>query len=780
MDENLVPFKDQFYKECNAINFSINLFEEIHTQIKFYEYICEKDFEISSEKTEYGLKKIKDLKKKLKDYKNEPSNVNLILSRLIKFLYVYYSSFNKNNSDFLSSLKKNMEKIKKDIKNTKKNILQHCISMLKQTLQTNKRNDLNKYMVETLELVMKNVFKNFFNFYQVILIFSKKKNDFYQNIKLKTEQIIKDEEINIIINEMSERSYAQSNKIYFDSLHFGNDTYKELLITDENYDVMDLSNSYLNYTYIFINCIKIRKNQLKELRIYYDKIHKKESEEISNLKEICGQITSTTKNLSYSSQGIINSWNLIFSSWNSLLRNSENYLQFLEEILNQKLLKIINECNEEYKAFEKRWEKYSSKIKDFQEKYSEFLKEDIKPENLSEKNKVEEQFKNYLSIDCTDFLDNNIPLLRESEIKRGNDFKDLIEKIICNIRNKFEQHLENSEKEYDNAASIELFEELKNIFESQFESYEIENLDEFLISLKEKIQNIDFNDKLADKARLSLAEFYDHNDFDDGSDLSPVETENPFGPAIKDNEENTINLNEEKMSNFYESKNMINSRKLKGIEDDISSIPLNEKHHDMITLNAQNINTINISNKTPSFNKEKKENNINVKNFEENDLSSGLNIINNLNDKFNEKINKKVDKIKDIKINGILSNDFQEKIEANIKNENEESNLINKYSEEKEKDNKENNKNIKEQNLGKYDKLKDKQNIIDKSKISNNKKESIKVLENQTTYYGILGILGLFCLKSLFSSNSIFSVDTFLNLFILGIICFVFYKTQLL
>ena len=240
MDENLVPFKDQFYKECNAINFSINLLEEIHTQIKFYEYICEKDFEISSEKTEYGLKKIKDLKKKLKDYKNEPSNVNLILSRLIKFLYVYYSSFNKNNSDFLSSLKKNMEKIKKDIKNTKKNILQHCISMLKQTLQTNKRNDLNKYMVETLELVMKNVFKNFFNFYQVILIFSKKKNDFYQNIKLKTEQIIKDEEINIIIKEISERSYEKSNKNYYNTLNFGNKKYKELLITDENYKVMDI------------------------------------------------------------------------------------------------------------------------------------------------------------------------------------------------------------------------------------------------------------------------------------------------------------------------------------------------------------------------------------------------------------------------------------------------------------------------------------------------------------------------------------------------------------
>ena len=194
-------------------------------------------------------------------------------------------------------------------------------------------------------------------------------------------------------------------------------------------------------TYIFLNCIKIRKKQVKEIRVYYDVIHKKENEEIQKLKKVCGKITSQTKNLSYSNLGIINSWNLIFSSWNSVYRSSENYLQFLEEILNQKLLKIITECNVEYKAFEKRWEKYSSKIKDFQEKYSELSKKEENPENPSEKNKVKEEFKNYLSIDCTDFLDNNIPLLRESEIKRGNEFKDLIDKIILNIRNRFEQYL---------------------------------------------------------------------------------------------------------------------------------------------------------------------------------------------------------------------------------------------------------------------------------------------------------------------------------------------------
>ena len=96
--------------------------------------------------------------------------------------------------------------------------------------------------------------------------------------------------------------------------------------------------------------------------------------------------------------------------------------------------------------------------------------------------------------------------------------------------------------------------------------------------MKEQIQKIDFSDKLSDKSRSSLAEFYEHNNFDEEFDLSQGETENPFGAAIKDIEENTINLNEEKISNFYESKNMINLGKLKVIEDDISSIfPLMKK-----------------------------------------------------------------------------------------------------------------------------------------------------------------------------------------------------------
>ena len=767
MDENLVPFKNEFYKECNTINIFLNLLGEIQTQIEFFGYIYEKDIKIILERAEYGLKYLKIFKTNLELYKDEPSNLFLIEKKLIKYVYIYYSTFKNTNQGFVTTIKKNIEPITQNIKNTKKNILSHSISMLKQITQTKNRKDLNKYMVETLELMMINTFKSLFNFYQLILIFSKKKNDMYQKIKTKTEEIFKSEEVNIIINEISERSYAQKYKINYESLHFGNNLYKELF-SDDNYEAIKLSKSYLNYTLVFIKCIQIRKKLIKELRIYFDVFQRKEKEQVDKLKKVCEKITLQTKSLSYSSQGIINSWNLIFSSWNSIYTNIVNYLQFFEEIFNPKVIKIINECNEEYKTFEKRWEKYSSKINEFRKNYSELSKLGKKPEAISDKKKCEEQLKNYLSIDCTDFLDNNIPLLRENEIKRANDIKDLIDKIISNTMDRFELYLENSEKEYDNAASIDLFEEVQNIFESQFEFCEIKDTNNFLEKLKEKIEKIDFDDKLADNARLSLAEYYEHNDFDEGFDFTQGEIDNPFGPVVKDNEEKEISFNEDK--------NMIKSKIGKANEEEISSIPFNEKNNEMINLNLKNNNI------TPSFRMKDSgnENNINIKNFEENDLVSDINIINNLNDKFNEQINKKISKNNNIQKIIDIDEEIEDKYESNTKNEiidnKSTNNIDNNIDEEKDNNKNNDNFNLDEQNDKNNINEKYEKNDLNKVIKPENKDKINQIKDKQTVYYGILGILGLFCLKSLFSSNNKISIDSLLNIIILGIIFFVLYK----
>ena len=80
------------------------------------------------------------------------------------------------------------------------------------------------------------------------------------------------------------------------------------------------------------------------------------------------------------------------------------------------------------------------------------------------------------------------------------------------------------------------------------------------------------------------------------------------------------------------------------------------------------------------------------------------------------------------------------------------------------------------------DKINKAQNNINLKKVDNNENnmniKNIRSQDKQTLHYGILGILGLFCLKSLFSTNNIFSADSFLNVVILGLISFIMYKTQ--
>ena len=90
MDDNLVPFKDDFYKECNTINFFLKLLEEIQTQIEFYGHICEKDYKIIMERAENGLKYLKILKNNLKIYKDEPSNLFLIENQLSNKINIFF------------------------------------------------------------------------------------------------------------------------------------------------------------------------------------------------------------------------------------------------------------------------------------------------------------------------------------------------------------------------------------------------------------------------------------------------------------------------------------------------------------------------------------------------------------------------------------------------------------------------------------------------------------------------------------------------------------------
>jgi hypothetical protein len=437
-------------------------------------------------------------------------------------------------------------------------------------------------------------------------------------------------------------------------------------------------------------------------------------------------------------------------------------------------------------------------------------------------------------IDCNDFLDRNIPALRDNELKRMNEIKDLNHKLKVIIKKNLEYFIENTENEYDNAASIDLFEEIQTMFESQLESLEIKNMDNYMETLKEKMSEIDFNDNLAVNARKSLAEYYEHNNLDDGFDFSGGDIENPFSSnIIKENESEFNNVDDKE----------IIAGKIGGIKDDeISSIIKNENNK----FSDNNLNIFNFNYNTPNFNEEKE------KKFNNNNNDS-LNFINNFNSAFtieetNKKINDNKNKIHDLNNNIndlVISRKFHQDSKKNIENlagktlcclrggnidinneidsinidqndniaevnsddsflsSNENENLNDKDKDKS--DDMQNNNNqliepiIKEKtnDMNSKEQFNNEKKAINKNfennsisnqtlKNKNNNnifQQSIKKAktiskDNQTMNYGILGIIGLFCLKSLFSSNNIFSADFMLNLIILGIIGFTIYKSQ--
>ena len=506
MEEKLLQYKDDFNKECKIIDFFVKALNEVKIQIEFYGYLCEKDCKIFTQIAEKNLEKVHILKNQLSNYKDEPSNLYLVGSEIIKVIQIYFSTYRKLYPDCLKSIKANINPIAKNLENTKKNILKHCISMLDQALENGDKSELNKYLKETLELVMINTFKGLFNLYQLMLIYSKKKNNLYQTIKTTIEEKTSSEELDIVINDISEREYAKKNKVIYEPIHFGNNVYKTLL-NDYSNDVLNLTNSFLCYTSCFIKCIQMRKKIIKELRIFSQVTKKKNESFIPKIRKICEKITQITKTLVHSSPGTINSWNLVFSSWNTIYSSYLSYEQYNEEMCSIKLTRHIEECHEEYKKFEKKWEDYAEKIKELKSKYMKYnqpkskKKEENKEkseEENNEKKKREDNLKNYLMGECSDFLDDKVATLRSSEIKRVNEVKDMLEKFKVNIKKNLELYLEDTENEYDNAASIDLFEQIQNIFEDQLNSLDIKDTESYMDYLKEKISKIDFNDNLAE------------------------------------------------------------------------------------------------------------------------------------------------------------------------------------------------------------------------------------------------------------------------------------------
>ena len=603
INNELSLYEKEFYTECNKIKFFNSSLNEIKFQLEFLEKICKKELEIYEKQSSQILNFLNNFQTNiLINYESEPSNLTKVISDLLSILVIYFQYTRIGLNECHKTFKSNCPNIAKNLEKFKENILKKSILLLKEAKKKSEnKEELNNYLTETFESVVTNIFKGLVYIHQFFFLYSKAKNEFNTKIKNEIEKIEDNTIINIEINDFSERKYAKGEGIYYEPIHFENEN-NNLLLKNESENISSLCNSYLYYGQTFSKCMDIRKsiisNFKKLISDIISHIPYNLTEKISHIKD---KILRTKNNFVIVGIGTEKSWDLLVQSWECFYNNMNIFIQFCNEICTTEIMENANEIKEVYKYFENEWEKLGKKIIDLRNKYIKYYTNERKKlikDNQKEYKiylEKEKQIKTFLNKDCYDFLNGNIPILRENEKKKATDVQDLCNKFKKILKKSNEESIESSKIELENSSSVDIFQEVKDIFNKQNNKFQIKDLDNYMDNLKDKIlNNIDFsNDELAKNVKFSLDNFLQNDN----------ELNSSFEQSITDNNINSV---KEKQIN-------IESTKENNEQNIINNIDLNSTQTLLIKQNNNNLLQTELPSKEIMFNEPSKNYNINSK-----------------------------------------------------------------------------------------------------------------------------------------------------------------------
>ena len=492
------------------------------------------------------------------------------------------------------------------------------------------------------------------------------------NIKNDVEKKTNNNVINIVINDFSERKYAKGEGIYYEPIHFENDN-TNILLKNESENIVSLCDSYLYYGQTFTKCMYIRKSIISHFKkLINDIINHSPYNLIEKISHIKEKILRTKNNFIIVGIGTEKSWDLLVQSWDCLHNNMNIFIKFCNEICTSEIIDSSYDKKEEYKNFENEWEKLSKKIIDLRNKHTKYYtnekKKQIKDNQKEYKTYLEkeQQIKTFLNKECYDFLKNNIPILREIETKRATDVQELCNKFKKLLKKSNEESIESSKFELENSASIDIFQEVKDILSKQNNKFQIKDFDNYMDNLKNKIiNNIDFsNDELSKNVKTSLDNYLQNNK-EMSSDLEQSFTESAIN-SIKEKQviEESIKEN---------NKNDI-------INNTINNLDLNLTQSLLIKESSNSLFKTKLSSKEIFLNEPSKIPNLNIINKDNNTKD---NIDNENHKKINFKLSNKNNTIlSDMNENSSFNtiNEIKEKEEKNIKLDfNNRTDIIKKY-----------------------------------------------------------------------------------------------------
>lgn len=396
----------------------------------------------------------------------------------------------------------------------------------------NKKTAFNKLMKESFELVVGFVFKNHVKIRETFFLLSKEKEDLYNRLNQVTEEklsLIK--ETNFQLNDFVERKYAELKNIYFDSL----DT---IILNDDDFlanSLLKVTNMLVNYAENFYNLTKKRKRILKEFHKFLAVFSKTLESFSASCNKIVDQIHSQAGILKDVGKTTKKAWNIFqlrhsynhsaYTSMSKYLTNSANvfilktakeikaeYVKFLEKWT--KLVKQINNYTPQLHKAQQKRSKISTQIEDLRKALAEQAgqntqKIENKIKQLKEEDSVIRDQANVIckklkeiTIMSIEFLKLTIKNIREEELKKLEGIVDILISLSSSLKNINEQNLTYIGEETDTCVTTDIYEEVKEIFSSYLDKYNI--TEKFLeIIIKKIIKNSNFSTNTYAKDKLN-------------------------------------------------------------------------------------------------------------------------------------------------------------------------------------------------------------------------------------------------------------------------------------
>ena len=622
INEEIAPYEKEFYSECNKIKFFFLSLKEIKFQIEFLEIICGKELEIYEKESSNLPILINTFNESIFTLNSEPSNLVSIINDLVSLIDTNFSFMRIGLIECYKIFENNIPPITKTIDVLINEILKKSISFLKESAQSSNKENLNKYLNQTFELVVINIFKGLVYINQFFVIYSKAKTDLNLGIKNTVEEKSNNKILDIIIDDFSERKLAKENLgINYEPIHFGNHNY-DIILGNDSENILSLCDSYFYYGHIFLKCIKIRKKLIFQFKkLIKDIVNQSPNNIIEKILHIRDKIQKKKEGFKMMGIGTEKSWELLITSWTNLYSTLNNFFQFYQEIGINDIKENSIGKKEDYKTFENEWGKLSKKIIELRNKYAKDYtpekKREIKknPKEYKEFLEKEKQIKNFLNGECYDFLNANVPIIRESEKKKAIEIQEICYRFKKIMKKSNEENLDNSKLELKNSALIDIYQEIKDIFNKQNDKLKIKDLDNYIELLKEKILKLDFGqDNLSQNVKLSLDNYFMNSDDMNNSLTNKSYSDNSIDSLKEFQFDNEINKKIDDIDNndnFIINNNNGNNN-IKIINNDLSSF-------NSITLNNMNSGSL-FKMKSPSkefnFNNQiNKDNHNNLPNF---------------------------------------------------------------------------------------------------------------------------------------------------------------------